>query len=149
MKPSAPVRTLVCWINPEFGSCSLFPSWFGLMTYQHPLGRCCRCLLRAELSWSGRSARDDLDASRKQSALQEFETEPDTKKRTMTVLKWAACHNSLRLASSCLRTFFFFRTSSEQHQLDEELQGFLLAIRKLGRRPCLARLRFLTSSSHL
>ena len=49
--------------------------------------------------------------SRKQSAHQEFETEPDTKNRTMTILKWTACLNSLRLASSSLRTFFF---SNEQ-----------------------------------
>jgi hypothetical protein len=27
----------VCWINPEFGHCSLFPSLRGLRTYQHPI----------------------------------------------------------------------------------------------------------------
>ena len=43
---------------------------------------------------------DDLGASRKQSAPQEFETEPDPKKRTMAILKWTACLNSLRLTCS-------------------------------------------------
>ena len=70
----------------------------------------------------------------KQSALEEAEEpEPVPKERTMTVRKLAEwLELTDKLASRCLRTMN--GTSSEQQQLDRELWGYLLHVRRFWRR---------------
>jgi hypothetical protein len=50
--------------------------------------------------------------------------QPDTKKRTMAILQWTACLNSMRLASSYLGTFFFERAARTRQGIMRMLTGY-------------------------